>query len=90
MQFIFCLLRTAYAGCTPSALSSEGVFVEDVDCYTLCRSIEEELRVTGALIGSDRIVHHCWTQMLDILLHGRDSAGSISESREWQQARLQE
>jgi len=62
--------------------------VGDVDRYTLSRSIEEELRVTGALVGSDRIVHRCWTRMLDILLRGpegqerRDSAGSVSESRE--------
>ena len=70
-------------------LSTEGVFVEDVDLHdTLAHDIEKELGVVGALLGSDHVVHHYRTQKLDVLLsklegrERRDSAGGIPEGNE--------
>ena len=73
----------------PHALSSERVFMEDVDLHdTLAHDIEEELRVVSALLGGDHVVHHGRTEELDVLFceleerERRDSAGSISEGNE--------
>jgi len=62
-------------------LSGEGMFVEDA----LAHSIEEELGVVGALLGSDYVVRCSRTLELDVLVcepEGReqwDSTWKISE-----------
>lgn len=63
--------------------------MEDVDLHdTLAHDVEEELRVVGALLRSDHVIHHGRTEKPDVLLHkleGRergDGTGSISERNE--------
>ena len=70
----------------PHAFRSERVLFVDVDLHhALAHGVEEELGVMGALLGSDRVVHHRRTDELDVFLREGedgergDNSGRVSE-----------